>query len=146
MPGATPLSEVLSDPVTRSEWLGHERAGARLKCRTCAACVHVYLQEAGTCVLRLACVCECVSVCVRGGGWPGSLSFLVSKGTSIPHRPLVLTTEFWGTASCVVIARGGPRNPVSYKHLQQRPTLRTHRLRQPLSQGLHSVHCLIYIN
>jgi hypothetical protein len=33
--------------------------------------------EAATCVLHLAGVCECVSVCVRSGGWPG-VSFFPS--------------------------------------------------------------------
>ena len=60
--------------------------------------LRVYLQEAVPCVLHLACVCECVSVCVRSGGWPGSLSFLVvSKGTSLSLRLLGFTTEFLGS-------------------------------------------------
>ena len=60
MPGATPLSELLSDPATRSEWLVPEHAHARLKCRACAACV-----PAGGRYVRVAprvrvSVCECV--------------------------------------------------------------------------------------
>ena len=73
MPGATPPSESLSEPTTRSEWLVHEHGAQDL---SVALALRGYLQEAGTCVLRLACVCECVSVCVRSGGWPERLSFL----------------------------------------------------------------------
>ena len=60
MPGATPLSELLSDPATRSEWLGHEHTGARLQCRACVACVPAggrYVRVASRVRVR---VCECV--------------------------------------------------------------------------------------
>ena len=74
MPGATPLSELLSDPATRSEWLGPEHARARLQCRACVACVPAggrYVRVASRVRVRV-----CVSVCVRSGGWPVSLSSL----------------------------------------------------------------------
>ena len=60
MPGATPLSELLSDPATRREWLEHEHAGARLQCRACVACVPAggrYVRVASRVRVR---VCECV--------------------------------------------------------------------------------------
>jgi hypothetical protein len=59
VPGATPLSELLSDPATRSEWLGPEHARARLQCRACVACVPAggrYVRVASRVRVR---VCEC---------------------------------------------------------------------------------------
>ena len=73
MPGATPLSELLSDQLLAPSGWG---PNARVQDCSVAFVLRVYLQEAGTCALRLACVCECVSVCVRSGGWPVSLSSL----------------------------------------------------------------------
>ena len=74
---ATPPSELLSEPAARaSGWCTNK---ARKVARVALA-LRVYLQEAGACVLRLACVCECVSVCVRSGGWPGASFSPKGKG------------------------------------------------------------------
>ena len=68
---------IVERPSYRSEWLGYEHGAQD---RSVALALRVYLQEAGTCVLRLARVCECVSVCVRSGGWPGASFSPKGKG------------------------------------------------------------------
>jgi hypothetical protein len=47
-------------------------------------------------VLRLACVCECVSVCVRSGGWPGSLSFLEQRNEALSSASRANNRVFGG--------------------------------------------------
>ena len=51
---------IVERPATRSEWLGPERARARLQCRVCVACVPAggrYVRVASRVRVR---VCECV--------------------------------------------------------------------------------------
>ncbi len=56
MPGATPPSEVLSDPATRSEWLVHEHAVCKIEVSH-LCCVRTCRGQLRACCTRVR-VCE----------------------------------------------------------------------------------------